>query len=74
MKSIEKNELLSLLQSYKLIGFSYLDDITISKKLELALPNKHLELKEHIEHCSLCNLTYNKRLFGFGNEDANIYI
>ncbi len=76
MTRSEKNKIIEHLKYSKLCGINYIKPIKFKiKNIQASdLPNDINELKEHVHHCSLCDLSKNKHktMFSMGNNDSNV--
>jgi DNA polymerase len=78
MTKLKKQNILNILNSYKLLGIKYIEPLKINYIYtnNIELPNEIKELEEHITHCNLCDLSKNKKnsIFSIGNNDTDIMI
>lgn len=78
MTNEQKSELLNIVNSYKYMGFEYLDSLTFNKREfeKNTLPDNIDQLENYVSHCALCTLQSNRDqfIFGLGDKNSKIYI
>ncbi len=74
----QKEKIVNLLKLYECFGIKYMPPISLSHnkiKRSEVLPRSYEKLKEHIEHCNLCELSKScSQKIGLNDPSSNFYI
>ncbi|RLA76409.1 MAG: hypothetical protein DRG78_19075 [Epsilonproteobacteria bacterium] len=78
MTKLEKEEIISLLNRYKLFGIKYIEPFSSTKKdtKKEDLPNDIYQLENYVNYCNICELSKFKKdsIFSIGDIDSDIML
>jgi DNA polymerase len=74
MTEIKKQNILDLLNNYKLLGVKFIEPLNFNNTKKIELPNDIKELENYVSHCNLCDLSKykNNSIFSIGNFNSEI--